>query len=144
MSHDEIAFMKLMQAKGLRVTSQRLQILDVVCDGKGQLTQGEILQRLKIDTPNINASTLYRNLHLLCELGLISKHQTRDNQIVYEIMGATPHHHLHCRVCGREYPLPDDNLVLLREHIKSTHHFTIIPQHLILEGICDNCASLSS
>jgi Fe2+ or Zn2+ uptake regulation protein len=144
MSHDEIAFMKLMRAKGLRVTLQRLQILDAVCNGKGQLVQGEILQRIKADTPNINASTLYRNLHLLCQLGLISKHQTPDNRIVYEIMGSTPHHHLRCCVCGREYPLSDNDLIALRAHIETAYHFTIIPKHLMLEGVCNSCAFHSS
>lgn len=139
MSHDEIQFMKLMQAKGLRVTEQRLQILDAICAGGGHINQAQILAEVRVYNRTLNASTVYRNLHLLCDLGLVSKHETADKQPVYEIVGAKPHHHLMCRHCGKTYHLHEADLSALRQQIQAQYGFLITAPHLILEGLCADC-----
>src|SRR5688500_5863973 len=70
MAHDEIDAIRRMQARGLRVTPQRLLVLDAVCDGKGHTALNEILLRVKEYDASIDPSTVYRTLNLLCELGL--------------------------------------------------------------------------
>lgn len=139
MAHDEITFIKLMQAKGLRITEQRLLILDAVCAGKGHTTIGEILLRVKASEPSIDQSTVYRTLDLLCKLGLVAANPSPAGGMVYEIVGQTPHHHLLCTVCGREYAVPQAAFQSFFEQLQAEYGFTVTHKHLILEGLCENC-----
>ncbi len=139
MTHDEITFMRLMQAKGLRITEQRLLILDAVCAGKGHTTFGEILLRVKETEPSIDQSTVYRTLDLLCKLGLVAANASVSGGMVYEIVGQTPHHHLLCSLCGREYAVPQAALQAFFEQIQAEYGFTVTHKHLMLEGVCETC-----
>lgn len=139
MAHDEIAFMKLMQAKGLRVTEQRLLILDAVCAGAGHTTFGEILLRVKESEPTIDQSTVYRTLDLLCKLGVVAANNAPSGGMVYEIVGQKPHHHLLCSLCGQEYDVPHEQVQPFFEHLQTQYDFVITQKHLILEGVCEVC-----
>jgi Fe2+ or Zn2+ uptake regulation protein len=47
MSHQEIDYVDIMRSNGLRVTSQRLLILDAICEGHGHTTLGHIYARVR-------------------------------------------------------------------------------------------------
>lgn len=142
MAHDEIAFIKLLQSKGLRVTEQRLLILDAVCQGstdKGHIAVGDILLRVKETAPEIDPSTVYRTLDLLCELGVVAANTIHDGSTVYELVGQTPHHHLICTVCGREYEISHAAFAPLFAQIERDYDFSVNARHLMIEGVCENC-----
>lgn len=139
MSHDEIAVIKLMQSRGLRVTDQRLLILDAVCAGAGHITIGEIMLRVKAFDSSIDQSTVYRALDLFCKLGVIAVNPAVQGGMVYEIVGRTPHHHLRCTACGREYDIPHTLMQPLIERIQQEYGFTVNAPHLMLDGICQTC-----
>jgi Fe2+ or Zn2+ uptake regulation protein len=139
MSHDEIAFMKLLQARGLRVTAQRLAVLDAVCAGGGHTTFGEIWQRVRENDATIDTSTVYRTLDLLVELRLISQNDDPAQGVIYEIVGQTPHHHLVCIHCGCEYAVPHTTLQTALQDIEAKYNFAITAQHLVLRGLCGEC-----
>lgn len=144
MSHDEIAVVKLMQAKGLRVTDQRLLILDAVCEAGGHTTLGEIVARVKQIEPTIDQSTVYRALDLFCKLGIVAGGEISDGVKVYEIVGRKPHHHLICTVCGREVELPHEVVQQMFNSIRQGYGFTVTTTHFLLEGVCARCAAETS
>ncbi len=139
MTHDDIAFIRLLQAKGLRVTTQRLQILDAVCEGKGHSLAGEILARARQANPAIDESTVYRTLNLFCKLGIAAANTTLDGGTIYELIGQPPHNHLVCIQCGCEYQIPDRVMRNLLDEIQKLYGFSVTTRHLILEGLCQVC-----
>ena len=139
MAHDDFAFIKLLQSRGLRVTSQRLQVLDAVCEGKGHTSAGKVLARAREANPAIDQSTVYRTLELLCSLEVVAANTSAEGVTVYEIVGQRPHHHLVCTACGREYEIPDQAVQTLMEAIQRLYGFTMTTRHLMLEGLCQAC-----
>jgi Fe2+ or Zn2+ uptake regulation protein len=138
--HDEIAVAKLLQSRGLRVTGQRLAILDAICEGRGHMTLGEILASVERADPSIDPSTVHRTVDLLCELGVVAASLGRTGETVYEIVGDPPHHHLICDVCGKEREVPDAAIAALLDPLRRDYGFVVADSHLILRGTCVGCA----
>ena len=138
MPHDEIAIVKLLQAKRLRVTNQRMVILDAVCDGKGHTTLGDVLHRLDAAGESVDQANVYRTLYLMAGLGVVAANSTPAGT-VYEIVGQNPHHHLVCSACRKQYDVPHDLVEPLFERLFREYDFNVRTQHLMLEGVCEAC-----
>ena len=139
MSHDEIAVGKLLSSRGLRVTHQRLSILDAICEGGGHTTLAEIMTRVERADPSIDPSTVHRTVSLLCELGVVAATTVGPADTVYELVGETPHHHLVCTVCGRQQDLAHGAIEEAFDSVRRDRGFVVKPRHLILEGVCAAC-----
>ncbi|MCJ7807105.1 MAG: transcriptional repressor, partial [Dehalococcoidia bacterium] len=65
---------------GQRVTSQRRLILDILRHSEGHLDADELYRLAKEREPRISLATVYRNLNLFKELGLVEgRHFTEDH-----------------------------------------------------------------
>jgi Fur family ferric uptake transcriptional regulator len=91
----------------------------------------------------IDQSTVHRTVRLMCELGVVTATTVGTAETVYEIVAAVAHHHLRRTVCGKEEPLPDEALQVLRDGIRSEHGFEVRPRHLMLENVCAACGAQS-
>jgi Fur family transcriptional regulator, ferric uptake regulator len=141
MPHDEIAIGKLLQSRGLRVTNQRLLILDAICDGGGHTTLREIIARVRRADDSIDQSTVHRTVNLMCEIGVVSATTVGGADTVYELVGETPHHHLSCTLCGKQEHLSHEALKIAFDRIRRECGFIVNAKHLILEGVCAACES---
>ncbi|MBZ0292912.1 MAG: transcriptional repressor [Anaerolineae bacterium] len=139
MSHHKIEYEDLMHRHGLRVTPQRLTILDAVCDVGGHATLGAIYRTAKLADPAISRSTIYRTLEVFCEIGLVTSAEIGEDGKVYEIVEAHPHHHLVCQVCGEIQQIPDEIMQPTFDRIKQAFGFDVETSHLVLSGTCRNC-----
>lgn len=139
MSHREIGYDKRIREKGYRLTPQREIIMTVLCEADGHATANDIYEQVQTQTSTIDRATVYRTLHFFRELRLVSATEI-DGEIVYEVAGKTPHHHLVCRVCGAEWVLEDYHLHDLIEHLRDKHHFTPEIDHLVIPGRCQACS----
>ncbi len=102
MSHETMDYEGIMHRAGHRVTLQRVMILDAVCAGGGHTTRKQVYSRVRRMDDTIDLSSVYRTLKLFVELGLVVSAETPGGETVYEIPKPRPHHHLACRVCGKE------------------------------------------
>lgn len=100
-------FKELLKKKGMKTTTQRIAILKVLLERKGEhLTAEEIYELVKTDWPDIGLATVYRNIQLLSELELIDRLNLDDGYTRYEVSdleaGVNKHHHHHliCLECG--------------------------------------------
>lgn len=67
-------FKNLLKANGLKVTNQRIAILEVLEDRPGEhLTAEEIYGFVKEKYPEIGLATVYRTIQMLSELEVIDK-----------------------------------------------------------------------
>lgn len=146
MAVDREQFKQLLKEKGLKVTNQRLMVLEALaaCPDK-HLTAEEIYEMVKADYPEIGLATVYRTIQLLLELHLIDRINLDDGFVRYEIgnvgMGTTKHHHHHliCRNCGRVISFKDDLLEELEEKITKTTGFHVMDHEVKLYGRCSEC-----
>ncbi len=124
--------------KGVRLTPQRLAILDEVQEAKAHLTALEIHERVQEKHPSISFGTVYRTLHLLAEHDLILEFPFGDQASRYD--GRTDRHdHVRCIVCGRLVDV-DVPTALLAHHVAEEQTgFCIDGHQTIFNGICPDC-----
>jgi Fur family transcriptional regulator, peroxide stress response regulator len=85
---------KLLEA-GLKITPQRMAILEAVYAHNGHPTADNIIETIKITYPNIATGTVYKILDALVENKIIQKVKTEKDIMRYDgIM--EHHHHLYC------------------------------------------------
>lgn len=142
-NHD--CFKRMLKEHGLKVTIQRLAILDAFTARPGEhLTAEEIYAQVRQEHPETGLATVYRTVQLLSELGLIDKLSLDDGYVRYELAemaGAKSHHHHHllCLRCGSVFAFEEDLLDLLEERIGKTQGFQVVDHEVKLYGYCRNC-----
>jgi len=70
MSEEQEVFLKHIQRKGLKRTSQRDLILEVFLRTEAHLSNEDLYQLVKMEDPTVGQTTVYRTLKLLTEAGL--------------------------------------------------------------------------
>ena len=138
MTHHRFDYPTLLHQRGFRMTPQRQMILDAICEGGGHTTPDEIYARVRARAPHLNRATVYRSLDFLCELRLVVAAHI-SGQMVYEIAGEEPHHHLVCHTCGRTEDLPHRALRGLFRRLDREHGFLVDMDHVALSGLCGHC-----
>lgn len=139
-------FKELLKANGLKVTSQRIAILDVLQSRPDtHLTAEEIYEHVKEKHPEIGLATVYRTIQVLSELHLIDKLNLDDGYVRYEIGKVNDeyqshhHHHLICLSCGKVLSFEDDMLESLENRIMESMQFQIVDHEVKLFGYCKEC-----
>lgn len=138
MTHNTVNYATRIRQSGYRLTPQRRQILDAVCEGGGHTTLDEIYTRVQAKAPTVNLATVYRTLDFLCDIRLVMRVHV-GKQTYYEIAGVEPHHHLICRHCGHELELPNPMVEWFFIQIRQRYQFGVDSEHLTLFGTCAHC-----
>ena len=146
MSISQEKFKEMLKAKGLKVTNQRLLVLEVLAEHRDKhMTAEDIYELVKEDYPEIGLATIYRTMQLLLEMQLVDRVNLDDGCIRYEIGGLFDgefrhhHHHLICRTCGRVFPFKDDLLEDLEGQIEGKTGFRVLDHELKFYGQCREC-----
>jgi Fur family peroxide stress response transcriptional regulator len=95
--------------KGLKVTPQRMAILESVIMLNNHPSVENIVDYIRKNYPNIATATVYKVLDALLKAGLISKVITEKNILRYDALTEN-HHHLYCSDSDRIEDYLDDDL----------------------------------
>jgi Fur family ferric uptake transcriptional regulator len=132
------------RASGKRMTIQRRLVLEALERAKHHTTADEIAARIRAKHPQIDPSTVYRNLESLEELGYVTHTHFEDRVTRWHLADAHRHGHLVCRQCGAEVEVPMSLLEPLARRLRAEHGFQADLAHSAVVGICRACASVSS
>jgi Fur family transcriptional regulator, ferric uptake regulator len=134
-----------LQAVNQRATASRQTIVSVLGQASRPLTIPEILETP--DGRSLAQSSVYRNLVVLEEAGLVRRVVTDDEFTRYELAEdlTEHHHHLVCVRCGRIEDVPADahlerSLADATEEIARTTGFRTQHHRIDLVGLCRQCA----
>ena len=94
---------------GLRVTPQRIAILEAIYTLDNHPTAENIIEYIKKTHPNISVGTVYKVLDSLVEHEILMKVKT-DSGIMRYDHKMTDHHHLYCRESDRIEDYEDEKL----------------------------------
>lgn len=136
-SEDEA--LEVLRAEGKRITAQRALLLRVIRESHGHLDADEIYRRARTKDPRISLSTVYRNLGLLKELGLVSELHLDEDHHHYEIREDTDHHHLICSGCDRVIEFESALVAQMIADVDEDHGFLTERAHVDLVGLCSEC-----
>ncbi len=139
-------FKTILKEKGLKVTAQRIGVLEVLAaKPNNHYTAEEIYNLVKDKKSDIGMATVYRTIQLLEELNLIDKLDLNDGFMRYEISKQTSsikehhHHHIICLKCGNILTYQDDLLETLEHDIKNTVGFEVVDHEVKIWGYCNDC-----
>jgi len=126
---------------GYKLTPQRRAILEVLLEHRGRFVDaGEIYEKTRARHYGTNFSTVYRNLDILENLGIIHKTSIENGAAVYELIFHRPHHHhIICKKCGRTEII---DMCPLEQLIKAVEDkdFTLTGHKFELYGYCRDCS----
>ena len=135
MSHEHVDLRSRLRDSGLRLTPQRELILAAV-DRLGHATPDEVLAEVRHHSSAVNASTVYRTLEVLEELGLVRHAHLSDRAPTYHSVRDHEHFHLVCRNCHKVISVDPDVLTPVSERLAADHGFTVDVGHLTVFGTC--------
>lgn len=130
-----------LREKGLKLTRQRAAIMDVFSGNCELKTAGEIARYLKEQGYGVNRSTVYRNLELLTQEGILRKVALEDGVMRYETATHPGgcQHHLVCTSCGQAIEFHDCDLAVLEQKLAEQTHYLIERHRLEVYGLCPGC-----
>jgi Fur family ferric uptake transcriptional regulator len=127
----------------VRVTPQRLLVLEALAANGGHMTADAILQWAVERYPALNLATVYRTLDLLISLGLVAQTDLGSGVTHFELVGESPHHHLVCERCGAVGEMDAVLFVPLQQRLLERYGFRSNPRHVALFGLCRECVAQS-
>ena len=134
-------FLALIRQRGQRVTAERLALLDQIFAHHGHIDAERLLAALRADGVKISRATVYRNLELLVECGLVHKHRLgRDRHLYEHVHAGQRHDHLVCAGCGRVVEFVSPGIAALQGEICRAHGFSPAHHALQITGLCNGCA----
>ena len=122
----------------MRLTSQRQVIFEELIKVKSHPTANEVYDMVRKRLPRIGLGTVYRNLNLLAELGIIRRLEVGGEQKLFD-GDISPHYHIRCINCNRV----DDIFIKmdrgLEKSAASCCDYKILDHHVQFSGICSKC-----
>jgi Fur family ferric uptake transcriptional regulator len=132
-----------LKEKGLKLTPQRMLIVDIIHEAKGHLTAEEIIGHVRDNMPGVNKSTVYRTLELLVKAGAVYKSGLGDDFIYHHAEDAH-HHHLVCTRCGKTINCDENLFAPLQRSLSQNYHFHADFKHIVMGGVCGECRNKSN
>lgn len=129
---------EVLRAKGLRMTPQRRAIVAEVMRTQGHISPTALARKVQGDMPGVNASTIYRTLALLEEIGVLA-HAHLESGAEYHRAEEAGHLHLTCSRCGGEDSLSLEEAEALHRLINRHHGFLPDLTHFAISGLCSEC-----
>ena len=136
-------FVERFRQLGLRVTPQRLLVMEALAENGGHMTADAVMRWTAERYPAINLATIYRTLDLLTSVGLVTQSDLGSGAAEFELVGETLHHHLVCDECGAVTEIDDAALVPMRERLLRDYGFRVSSRHVGLFGTCTACLAAS-
>jgi Fur family peroxide stress response transcriptional regulator len=122
----------------MRLTRQREVLLQAVKESKSHPDADSIYHLLKPQYPELSLGTVYRNLNVLSQAGMITKLTTPFSKEHYD--GNThPHYHLCCEVCQKIMDLDTPYKTELDREIQQNTQFLVREHEIVFHGICEFC-----
>ncbi len=129
-----------LKAGGKKLTKARKAILAVLERNTLPITAAEVHAGLVKSHAAADLVTVYRNLAMLQELGLVNAVGFHEGQMRYEVChGRAHHHHIQCRGCGKIIDLMLCPLKKLTKLIEEQTKFAVDGHALEFFGWCPQC-----
>jgi len=101
------------------------------------MTVEQIFEKTKQTFPYLGKGTVYRNLNLLADEGIIRRLQIPGRPIRFD-SNTVPHQHMVCVSCGNIVDIAD--LDPAEMHRLAGPQTEIVDQTLVIYVVCDECA----
>lgn len=133
----EKALQKL-KTTGVRMTPQRHAILSFLFQTMDHPTADEIYKALEGNFPNMSVATVYNNLRLFKESGLVRELTYGDASSRFDA-NVTDHYHVICTQCDKMVDFDYPDLQIVERIAQEETGFTVDSHRMEIYGLCPEC-----
>lgn len=126
----------------MRNSKQRDLILQTLQENPVHPTAEQLYAMVKEKAPGISLATVYRNLNLLADNGIIKKICGLDGLAHFDHF-VHNHYHFICSQCHKVYDVPYKIAPRLAEDVCARTGFIVESCDIALGGICRNCQHIN-
>ncbi|MDL0421735.1 peroxide-responsive transcriptional repressor PerR [Caldibacillus thermoamylovorans] len=128
-----------LKVSGVRITPQRHAILEYLINSMTHPTADEIYKALEGKFPNMSVATVYNNLRVFKDVGLVKELTYGDSSSRFDF---TTHDHYHaiCESCGKIVDFQYPGLDEVEQFASHVTGFKVSHHRLEVYGLCPDCA----
>ncbi|MGB6838553.1 MAG: transcriptional repressor [Dehalococcoidia bacterium] len=120
------------------MTRQRQVILEELGKVSSHPTADEVYEMVRQRLPRVSLGTVYRNLEMLSERGMIKKLELGGTRRRFD-GNARDHYHVRCIRCGRLEDAPVEPVTAVEDALRRATDYEIIGHRLEFIGLCPQC-----
>jgi Fur family transcriptional regulator, ferric uptake regulator len=127
-----------MRERGGRVTPARRLLLAALFRSHAHRSAEDLADEVQAQAPDVNISTIYRNLDELVGLGVVDRTYIGGGPATYHL-SSPAHGHLVCVQCGTMTEVPNELFGDLAQVVEERYGFAIDPHRFAVTGRCAAC-----
>jgi len=128
----------LPSSRKFRMTRQRQVILEELGKVSSHPTADEVYDMVRRRLPRVSLGTVYRNLEMLSERGMIQKLELGGTRRRFD-GNVRDHYHVRCVRCGRLEDVPAEPGAVLENALRGVSDYEITGYRLEFIGLCPQC-----
>ncbi|HHQ0578840.1 TPA: peroxide-responsive transcriptional repressor PerR [Listeria monocytogenes] len=133
----------VLKKTGVRITPQRHAILEFLINSHTHPTADDIYRALEGNFPNMSVATVYNNLRVFRDAGLIKELSYGDASSRFDF-STSNHYHAICNVCGKIVDFHYPGLDEVEHFAAHMTGYEIDNHRLEVYGICPACKEKQS
>lgn len=138
MAKDIKFYIEQLKEYDIRMTTQRLAILEYLAIDGNHPTANDIYKALKTDFPNMSFATVYNNLNFFMEAGILQELPFGDDSSRYDLT-ESKHYHAICDNCGKVIDFNYPGLEGIENFVAQHSDFRVDDHNLKVTGLCKEC-----
>lgn len=133
-------FNEYLRRNNLRVTPERIEVLDAAMASKSHFDADQLFLQLKKKGSKVSRATVYNTLEKLRDSGILVQYRFEERLAKYEVaLNNQPHHHLICRSCGTIEEFIDKRVDRMARDAAAFMNHDLQDAILHIYGICPAC-----
>lgn len=133
-------YKKLFRRRGYKMTPQRELVISSFFELGKHVSVDELYQRVRGKDANVGYSTVWRNLKLICQVGLAEEVNIGDGVTRYDRVTEAPHGHFYCSGCKEFVEIDVDDIISALESRARRMGFHPDGFKIEVQGLCRDCA----
>lgn len=127
-----------LKINGVRITPQRHAILTFLMESMGHPTADEIYRALEPRFPSMSVATVYNNLKMFLEAGMVRELTYGDNSSRFDA-DVSDHYHVICQTCGKIKDFNYEPLTEVERKAEQSTGFRVFGHRMEFYGVCNDC-----
>ncbi len=133
-------YKQLFRRRGYKMTPQRELVISSFFELGKHVSVDELYQKVRGRDANVGYSTVWRNLKLICQVGLAEEVNIGDGVTRYDRVTDAPHGHFYCSVCKEFVEVDINDIISALETRARRMGFHPDGFKIEVQGLCRDCS----
>lgn len=130
---------ELLRTRGYKMTPQRELIFQSFLEMDKHVSVEELYDRVRRKDTSVGHSTVWRNMKLICQVGLAEEVTIGDGVTRYDRVTDTPHGHFYCLKCHALVEFDAGQALNFLRASARVHSFAAETFKIEIQGHCAKC-----